>query len=136
MSSSTTAKIVRSSSTVPVNENYHRNFILKSITNWCQRYSSKLSLSEGVDYHLFLTPSNDTNYTAKIKSVQFLQALSISYMYDNQEFKKKTVSNKNAPNRIDSNINVDTTLEVQGSVKRSATHDVAQKKRFHHAHSR
>ncbi|CAF3804949.1 unnamed protein product [Rotaria sordida] len=92
MSSSTAAKIVRSTSTVPVNENYHRNFILKSITNWCQRHSSKVSLSEGVDYHLFLTRSSDTNFTAKIK--------------------------------------------LEGSVKRSATHDVAQKKRFHHAHSK
>ncbi|CAF3896683.1 unnamed protein product [Rotaria sordida] len=132
MSSSTAAKIVRSTSTVPVNENYHRTFILKSITNWCQRHSSKVSLSEGVDYHLFLTLSSDTNFTAKIKCRCEISVTCTTI----KNSKKKTVSNKNAPNRIDSNINVDTTLEVEGSVKRSATHDVAQKKRFHHAHSK
>ena len=53
MSSSSTAKIAQSSSSVPTNEIYHRNFILRSITNWCQRYFSKISLSEGVDYHIY-----------------------------------------------------------------------------------
>ena len=128
MSSSTTAKIDRSSSSVPTNEIYHRNFILRSITNWCQRYFSKISLSEGVDYHILLTQSSDKSFTAEIKCrcgskislVKLQKNFQLSNFYKHlvsitcttiTDSKKRSVSNKNAPNRIDSSVNGDTALE-------------------------
>jgi hypothetical protein len=49
-----------------LDENYHRKFIINSVNSWCKKYSSSLSLVEGVNYHLTLTVSN-TNETARIK---------------------------------------------------------------------
>jgi len=49
-----------------LDENYHRNFIINSVDSWGKKYSSNLSLVEGVNYQLILTVSN-TNETARIK---------------------------------------------------------------------
>lgn len=128
-SSSTATKIVQSSSTAAVNENYHRNFILKSIENWCERYfSSRISLSEGTDYHLYLTPSSERNFTAKIKCncgskislVKVRKNFQLSNFYKHlvsitcttiKNSKKKSVSNKNASKKTATNVNKDTTPE-------------------------
>ncbi|CAF1423984.1 unnamed protein product [Rotaria sordida] len=63
-----TTNIVQSSPAMLVNENYHQSCIINSISNLCQKYSSKLSLTEGFDYNLCLTTSSDTNFTAMIRS--------------------------------------------------------------------
>ncbi|CAF2142385.1 unnamed protein product [Rotaria magnacalcarata] len=149
---STSTKPNQSSSTVLVDEKYHRSFILKSITNWCQRYSSKLSLSEGVDYHLFLASTSDTNFTARIKCrcgskinlVKLQKNFQLSNFYkhlvsatcNTTRASKKKSSKENFPNQINSNSNDDAPREVEGGVKRSSTSNAPQKKRFHPSHSK
>ncbi|CAF3897682.1 unnamed protein product, partial [Rotaria sp. Silwood1] len=64
---STATTVVQPSPSMPIDEKYHRNFIINSINNWCERYSSKLFLIEGVDYKLILTSSHDTIISAKVK---------------------------------------------------------------------
>ncbi|CAF2101561.1 unnamed protein product [Rotaria magnacalcarata] len=124
---STSTKPNQSSSTVLVDEKYHRSFILKSITNWCQRYSSKLSLSEGVDYHLFLASTSDTNFTARIKCrcgskinlVKLQKNFQLSNFYkhlvsatcNTTRASKKKSSKENFPNQINSNSNDDAPRE-------------------------
>lgn len=67
LSSTNSTKLVSPSSAMPIDENFHRNFMINSINNWCQKYYSELFLMEGIDYHLFLTLSDDGSFTAKIK---------------------------------------------------------------------
>ncbi|CAF3925827.1 unnamed protein product [Rotaria magnacalcarata] len=144
---SNTTNIVQSSApTMLINENYHRSFITNSISNWCQKYSSKLSLTESVDYHLFLTKSSDTNFTAtirckcgsKIALVKFQKNFQLSNFYKHlvslscttvKKSKRITTSNKSAPNENDSRGSIGATSHEEGGLKRSAPCDAAKKKR-------
>ncbi|CAF4071259.1 unnamed protein product [Rotaria sp. Silwood2] len=134
-----------SSSTMPMDENYHRNFIINSINNWCQKYSSKLCLTEGVDYHLFLTLSDDRSFTAKIKCgcgskiglVKLGKKFQMSNFYKHlasllcttiAHSKGVTISNQKDTNEIDLSDNDVATRQKSARI-RSESSSVAKKKR-------
>ncbi|CAF2115401.1 unnamed protein product, partial [Rotaria magnacalcarata] len=151
---SNTTNIVQSSApTMLVNESYHRSFITNSISNWCQKYSSKLLLTEGVDYHLFLITSSDTNFTAtirckcgsKIALVKFQKNFQLSNFYKHlvslscttvKKSKRITTSNKSVANENDSRGSISVTSHEESGLKRSAPCDAAKKKRAYQSHSK
>ncbi|CAF2110471.1 unnamed protein product [Rotaria magnacalcarata] len=151
---SNTTNIVQSSApTMLVNESYHRSFITNSISNWCQKYSSKLLLTEGVDYHLFLITSSDTNFTAtirckcgsKIALVKFQKNFQLSNFYKHlvslscttvKKSKRITTSNKSVANENDSRGSISVTSHEESGLKRSAPCDAAKKKRAYQTHSK
>ncbi|CAF4170949.1 unnamed protein product [Rotaria sp. Silwood2] len=145
LSSSTVTTIVQPSSTMPMDENYHRNFIVNSINNWCQKYPSKLSLTEGVDYHLFLTLSDDRSFTAKIKCgcgskiglVKLGKKFQMSNFYKHlasllcttiAHSKGVTTSNQKDTNQIDLNDDDVATRQTSARI-RSESSNVAKKRR-------
>ena len=121
---SATTDLVQPTTTIPVDENYHRNFIINSINNWCTKFSSKLSLIEGTDYHLTVKSLND-NITAKIKCgcgskvglVKIRKNIQISNFYKHlvsmacntiHKSKRRTISNNSNGNQNNSSNDVDT----------------------------
>jgi|GEM_PF-5571510 len=124
LSVSATTNLVQPTTTIPVDENYHRNFIINSINNWCTKFSSKLSLIEGTDYHLTVKSLND-NITAKIKCgcgskvglVKIRKNIQISNFYKHlvsmacntiHKSKRRTISNNSNRNQNNSSNDVDT----------------------------
>jgi hypothetical protein len=113
---SSTIDLVQPSTAMPVDENYHRNFMINSINNWCEKYCSKISLIEGTDYHIILTSLNDVNITARIKCgcgtkvglVRFRKNFQISNFYKHlvsmacniiSKSKKRITANNNNENQ-------------------------------------
>jgi hypothetical protein len=121
---SVTTNLVQPTTSIPVDENYHRNFIVNSINNWCEKFSSKVLLIEGTDYHLTIKSLND-NITAKIKCgcgskvglVKVRKNIQLSNFYKHltstacntiHKSKRRATSNNSNKNQNNSNKNVDT----------------------------
>ncbi|CAF1493179.1 unnamed protein product [Rotaria magnacalcarata] len=149
LSSSSIATVIQSPSNMCVNENYHRNFIVKSINHWCQNYSFKIPLIEGVDYHLLISSTNDMNFTARIKCgcnskitlVKIRKNFQLSNFYKHllsiscttiKKSNKTVTLNNNLANNIELNVSDDGILcEIADHIKRRASCDIAKRKRIH-----